>query len=165
MRVCGHPTPSLGVWLTWRPRDQSPSDPPGSEPCWACITTISLSHTVRTEEQFLEFNFYIQKVPFYNTTLVNKDTAAMPGKVQQADFSLVLSSWLTKLEISFHLSHSLQWDHWQPAITSYCTFITVRFPVCEPPVETLLYLPATNQYGECRSISHGKEGKKQPCCY
>lgn len=162
MHVCRHPTLSFGVRLIWRPHDQFPSDPPGSESCWACITTIS------REEQLLEFNchpfiwerFHLTAWPHWTKPLqlcLAKSSRQIP--------LYKLSSCLMKLEISFHPSHSLQWDHQRPAITSYCTFITARLPVCEPPVETLLYLPDINQYGECGSISHGKECKKQPCCY
>lgn len=167
MHVLRHPTLSFCVRLIWHPSDQFPSDPPGSEPCWACITTISLSRTNRPEEQLLEFHCHAFIYERFHHTARCYWTKTLQLCLVKSSRQLTLyklSSCLVKLEISFHPSHSLQWDHRRPAITSYCTFITVRLPVCEPPV-TLLYLPATNQYGECGSISHGKECKKQPCCY
>lgn len=91
MHVCRHPTPSFGVRLIWRLCDQFPSDPPWSEPCWACITTISLSHSVKTRGTVAGVQpspFYLPTFPSNGATRLNKTTAGMPGKVCRTAFPI-----------------------------------------------------------------------------
>lgn len=89
MHVCRHPTPSFGVRLIWRLCDQFPSDPPWSEPCWGCITTISLSHSVKTRGTVAGVQpspFYLPKFPSNRAIRLNTNTAGMPGKARWAAF-------------------------------------------------------------------------------
>lgn len=91
MHVCRHPTPSFGVRLIWRLCDQFPSDPPWSEPCWACITTISLSHSVKTRGTLAGVQpspFHLPTFPSNRATRLNKNTAGMPDKVRRTAFSI-----------------------------------------------------------------------------
>lgn len=163
--MCPHPDPilwrSANLAPTWF---QLPSDPPGSEPCFTMISLQPHQQTRGTVAGIQLSSFYTRKVPSYRPFWRETPQLCLVKSSQQLSL-YKLSSCLMKREISFHPSHSLQWDHQRPTITSYCTFITVRLPVCEPPVHTPLYLPATNQYGECGSISHGKECKTQPYYY